>query len=173
MYERAHKDATSLSLNKYILSGSQNPILHSSKSLTKPCDHFVVYLYQSLEKLNRIDTSYMLIPFRFWNSAQKTFFLYPPTLMLREYILLIFFFFFSCQAWITMVRSGGLVHNNAGGGKASRAQTDRHSTMCNTRGWNHTSSNQLKRRNIMQMWSLGLPSQTISSRVIDISVRFI
>lgn len=65
MHKTALKNATSLSLNKYIHSGSQNPILHSSKSLTKPCDHFVVYLYQSLEKLNRTDTSYMLIPFMF------------------------------------------------------------------------------------------------------------
>lgn len=63
MFKRALKNATSLSLNKYIHSSSQNPILHSSKSPAKPCDHFVVYLYQSLEKLNRTDTSYMLIPF--------------------------------------------------------------------------------------------------------------
>lgn len=76
MHKTALKNATSLSLNKYIHSGSQNPILHSSKSLTKPCDHFVVYLYQSLEKLNRTDTSYMLIPFMFWDWAHKTFFFY-------------------------------------------------------------------------------------------------
>lgn len=59
----------------YIHRSSQNPILHNNKSLTKPCDHFVVYLYWNLEKLNHTDTSYMLIPFMFWGWAQKTFFI--------------------------------------------------------------------------------------------------
>lgn len=63
MYKRALENAASLSLNKDVHSGSQNPILHSSKSPSKPCDHFVVYLYQSLEKLNHADTSHMLDPF--------------------------------------------------------------------------------------------------------------
>lgn len=58
---------------------SQNPILHNNKSLTKPCDHFVVYLYRNLEKLNHTDTSYMLIPFMFWGCAQKTFFISTNT----------------------------------------------------------------------------------------------
>lgn len=65
MHKRPLKNAASLSLNKDVHSGSRNPILHSSKSPSKPCDHFVVYLYQSVEKLNRTDTSHMLIPFMF------------------------------------------------------------------------------------------------------------
>lgn len=65
MHKRPLKNAASLSLNKDVHSGSRNPILHSSKSPSKPCDHFVVYLYQSVEKLNRADTSHMLIPFMF------------------------------------------------------------------------------------------------------------
>lgn len=65
MHKKPLKNAASLSLNKDVHSGSRNPILHSSKSPSKPCDHFVVYLYQSVEKLNRPDTYHMLIPFMF------------------------------------------------------------------------------------------------------------
>lgn len=39
-------NTTSLSLNKYIHRVVTNPILHSSKSLPEPSDHFVVYLYR-------------------------------------------------------------------------------------------------------------------------------
>lgn len=95
MHKRPLKNAASLSLNKDVQSGSWNPILHSSKSPSKPCDHFVVYLYQSVEKLNRTDTSHMLIPFMFpgQKSSQHFFFeeIYinintsPPTMMPREY----------------------------------------------------------------------------------------
>lgn len=44
---------------------AKNPIWHSGKSPTKPCDHFAVSLYQSLEKLKHTNTPYMLIPFVF------------------------------------------------------------------------------------------------------------
>lgn len=63
MQKKTHDSTTSLSLNKCIHSGSKNPIVHSSKSLTKPCDHLLVYLYQSLEKLNHTYTAYMSVPF--------------------------------------------------------------------------------------------------------------
>lgn len=93
MHIRTHKFATSLSLNKYIHHGSKNPMWHSSKSPAKPCDHFAVSLYQSLEKLKHTNTPYMLIPFMFWNWALKTFLIYiyinPPTLIPTVYNLLI------------------------------------------------------------------------------------
>lgn len=75
MHKRPLKNVASLSLNKIVHSGSRNPIVHSSKSPSKPCDHFVVYLYQSVEKLNRTDTAHMLIPFMFPGQRENTFFL--------------------------------------------------------------------------------------------------
>lgn len=63
IHTRPLKDATSLSLNTHP---------ECSLDLREPRDLFLVYLYQSVVKLNCADAPNMLIRFMFWICAQES-----------------------------------------------------------------------------------------------------
>lgn len=130
MHKRPLKNAASLSLNKDVHSGSWNPILHSSKSLSKPCDHFVVYLYQSVEKLNRSDTSHMLIPFMFPGQKNRQHFFFWRNIYKYKYI--------STNNDAEGILSIDLLSDRINGGPITRRRAQhgpKMSSACRNEGW--------------------------------------